>query len=496
MKKKYTAAVCAILLAALSACGEAAQKPSESPAATDAQTEIEISDDTESLTEETRPPLKVPDADFGGAEFVIMALERGADGQDAQFPEFSYDAERSGEGINDAVYQRNSVIEEKYNVKIIVSEQADSGKLSSNLKKIVSAGDQSVYAATPLITDAMSLAQNGMLADLNGIKEIDQLMPWWDQNIRTELSVGGKVYAQAGDLLMSPKELQCFLGVNAKLLKDNGMEMPYSDVESGVWTIDRMASLTRGITRDLNGDGKLDENDIFGYTHTPESAYWMFCDAGGKIASLENGVPKLSGNSARNQEILDKLCALYSDKETTLDVNKMSNTWTTNREMFVNDQVAIQPASVYVLQTRRDMVTDFGILPYPKYDENQSDYMNFGTIFRMRGISIPVTCPDAGMTGTLLEALAYHSEDTVLKAYYEHNLQGKVSRDDESRRMLEIIFTTIHYDLIDTFRWGDMFSAVCGGIADSSSFASKYAKTEEKTVKAMEKTYQAITGNE
>ena len=97
MKKKYTAAVCAILLAALCACGEAAKKPSETPAATDDQTEIEISDDTESLTEETRPPLKVPDADFGGAEFVIMALERGADGQDAQFPEFSYDAERSGE---------------------------------------------------------------------------------------------------------------------------------------------------------------------------------------------------------------------------------------------------------------------------------------------------------------------------------------------------------------------------------------------------------------
>ena len=43
---------------------------------------------------------------------------------------------------------------------------------------------------------------------------------------------------------------------------------------------------------------------------------------------------------------------LYADVETTLDVNKMSNTWTTNREMFINDQVAIQPASIYVLQIR------------------------------------------------------------------------------------------------------------------------------------------------
>ena len=352
-----------------------------------------------------------------------------------------------------------------------------------------------MYAATPLMTDAMTLAQNGMLLDLNSVPMIDQSMPWWDQNIRTELALAGKVYVQGGDMLMSPKELQCFLGVNAKLLKDNGLEMPYADVDAGIWTIDRMSALSKGITRDLDGDGVLNEHDMFGYTHTPQSAYWMFCDAGGRVAELVNGEPKLSSQAEKNQDILNKLCALYSDKETTLDVNKMSNTWTTNREMFVNDQVAIQPASIYVLQTRRDMVSDFGILPYPKYDENQAEYMNFGTIFRMRGIAVPATCPDTKMTGTLLEALAYYSEETVVKAYYEHNLQGKVSRDDESRRMLEIIFTTIHYDLIDTFRWGKMFDAVCDGIKDSSSFASKYAKTEEKTVKAMEESYQAFLSN-
>ena len=498
MKKTLSGALIMLMSLVIASCGGAAESQSAKPSDAGEQEAVQPSADTEAETEseETRVPLGVPDADYGGAEFVIMALERGIDGNDAQFAEFTYDPERSGEVINDAVYQRNLTVEEKFNVRISVSEQKDSGALISNLKKIVNSGDTSIHAVTPLMTDAVTIAQNGMLVDLNSMKFIDQSMPWWDQNIKTELAVGGKVFVQGGDLLMSPKELQCFLGVNAKLLKDNGIEMPYADVDSGIWTLDRMSALSKGITRDANGDGVLDENDVFGYTHTADSAYWMFCDAGGKIAELVNGEPKLVQQNAKNIDILTKMCDLYTDKETTLDVNKMSNTWTTNREMFVNDQVAIQPASIYVLQTRRDMVSDFGILPYPKYDENQAEYMNFGTIFRMRGISVPVTCPDMDMTAALLEALAYYSEETVVKAYYEHNLQGKVSRDDESQRMLEIIFTTIHYDLIDTFRWGKMFEAVTGGIKDSSSFESKYAKTEEKTTADMEKTYSAIMNNE
>lgn len=167
----------------------------------------------------------------------------------------------------------------------------------------------------------------------------------------------------------------------------------------------------------------------------------------------------------------------------------MPNQWTTNREMFMNDQVAMQPASIYTLQTRREMVSDFGILPYPKLDENQNDYINCPTSFRMQVITIPVTNARMEVTGAVLEALAYHSLDTTVEAYYEANLQGKVSRDNESRQMLDIIFSTVTYDLIETYRWGELFAVVCNGINDPSTFASGYAAAEKAAQTAMDDTY-------
>ena len=113
MKKTVSLSLALIIALVAASCGEAAQTsapPSGNDPGSEVQTEARQAEQTEA--EETRIPLGVPDADYGGAEFVIMALERGIDGNDAQFTEFTYDPDRSGEGINDAVYQRNLFVEE------------------------------------------------------------------------------------------------------------------------------------------------------------------------------------------------------------------------------------------------------------------------------------------------------------------------------------------------------------------------------------------------
>jgi len=148
------------------------------------------------------------------------------------------------------------------------------------------------------------------------------------------------------------------------------------------------------------------------------------------------------------------------------------------------------------LQSTREMVSDFGILPMPKYDEQQEDYMNCPASFRMLTITIPVTNTRLELTGSVLEALSYYSKDTTVEAYYDANLQRKVSRDDESRHVLEIIFSTVTYDLIETYRWGDIFNIVCSNVEDPSSFVSQYTSGEPAMVADMEKTYTYFAGNQ
>ena len=52
---------------------------------------------------------------------------------------------------------------------------------------------------------------------------------------------------------------------NKKIVSDLSLESPYDLVKSGEWTIDKFASMSRGISADLDGDGELDENDRYGF---------------------------------------------------------------------------------------------------------------------------------------------------------------------------------------------------------------------------------------
>lgn len=95
----------------------------------------------------------------------------------------------------------------------------------------------------------------------------------------------------------------------------------------------------------------------------------------------------------------------------------------------------------------RDSQYDFGLLPYPKLDENQENYSCLISTGLVPGVSIPVTSVDPEMAGAVLEAIAYYSQDTLTKAYYDVTLTNKYFRDEESGDMLDIIFANRTYDI-------------------------------------------------
>ena len=117
--------------------------------------------------------------------------------------------------------------------------------------------------------------------------------------------------------------------------------------------------------------------------------------------------------------------------------------------MFVNNKGLFLDTTFKLITNLRDMDTDFGIIPYPKWDEAQKDYCS-----RVEGGDfpiVPVTNKKLEMTGVLLEAMCAESAKHVIPAYYDKMLKGKVARDEESAEMLDIIFRNRIYDLGDTF---------------------------------------------
>ena len=97
------------------------------------------------------------------------------------------------------------------------------------------------------------------------------------------------------------------------------------------------------------------------------------------------------------------------------------------------DQMLFYVERIVVTEKLRAVESDFGILPVPKFDENQKNYGHSVSIHNSGILTVPLNAVELEMTGILLEALAAESRYVVIPAYYDIVLKDKYTRDVESR---------------------------------------------------------------
>ena len=137
---------------------------------------------------------------------------------------------------------------------------------------------------------------------------------------------------------------------------------------------------------------------------------------------------------------------------------------------------------------------DFGIIPYPKYDENQDNYYGYvNTVAQVVAVPKTNTGDSLEMTGATIEAMAAKSQSTLTKAYYDINLISKGTKDTESEPMLTIILENRIFDLGYVYEWGKLVSGNFITIAKSGSGFSSKIKTYERSYnKGLNETLKAF----
>ena len=144
----------------------------------------------------------------------------------------------------------------------------------------------------------------------------------------------------------------------------------------------------------------------------------------------------------------------------------------------------------------RDMENDFGIMPLPLYDESQERYYNSAASWSISLYSIPNNAwqdEDFARAGWITQALAYESLYSLTPAYYEVTLQNKVARDEQSARMLDLIFASRTYDFGWYFEIGGYNEAIMNLLrAYKSDVTSMYEKGLKKADKTLTKYKDAI----
>jgi hypothetical protein len=95
----------------------------------------------------------------------------------------------------------------------------------------------------------------------------------------------------------------------------------------------------------------------------------------------------------------------------------------------------------------KNMTDTYGIIPIPKLDEQQDQYYTFlHDQFTAFGIISTVKEDKLQMMGAVLEAMASESYKSVVSVYYDLALKYRYAKDEESGRMLDLIYSSIYID--------------------------------------------------
>jgi ABC-type glycerol-3-phosphate transport system substrate-binding protein len=460
----------ALILTAAAACAESGRDTGDTG----------FIDTTVAETEEPRPDI--PKNDFGGETFMILYPDWGL------YTDYFFADEQNGDQMNDAIYKRAITVEEFLGVSI---EQYNPGgivEIMPSMKASVMAGsDDYRLALTHCIQDLGNMMTSGYLYDWNTLSYIDMSQKYWNDTMNDSLSVNGRAYYAVSSFMIADPNAILF---NKEMINEYTLPDPYESVRNGKWTIDTMAEMSRTVSQDLDGDGKYTVNDLYGLGC---EADWMLnsfmygCDQF-MVKRDETGAYILDMYNEKMLDITEKLYSLFHSDNTTFlwpydsPVEKTIMIGT-GRALF--NIIPINKSKDY-----RQSDVDFGVLPYPKYSEEQEKYLSNDWSGLM---CIPATVQNPDMTGMVCELLAYESQTTTMPAYYDILLTGKFARDEETVEMFDIIYSNIVYDYGMNYcgfapGFMPLFYMIPQMIGQqkSTDLASLYAKNETQAQKALD----------
>lgn len=494
-KKQISLLLCALMLASsvsMFACSD--NGSADSGTGTDVGTSADGAVTTEAETEpETEAAtLDLPsDLTFSGETFTFGVVDN------ANARNFLVMEELTGEALNDAQFEVIEEAQEKLDITIAQHVLTTGYPAAGSLTPLIAAGDDTIQVANVFCVDTTTLLTGGQIVGYADIPHIDLEKPWWDQSVNSELMLGNMRYAAIGDLSISTHDLTYILLFNKQKITDFGLDDPYRLVSDGKWTVDTMSLMMEAATLDVDGDGQWTRDDMYGYAaHSKMTLPSFWIGAGFQTIALDEvGAPQLHIGEEAFVSFFEKVFRITYDngaKYNGSDRDAGEDVPTASRELFREGKVLFIDCSMFWVESLRDMETDFGIIPYPKLDESQSDY-HARVSYYMPPV-IPATNVRLELTGAVLEMTNYLARSKVTPAYYEVVLKGKVSRDEESSAMLDLIFANRVIDLGDTLfcslvRDGFMYSLY---LNDQRDLMSTYTTQQKILNKNIEKTMDLV----
>ncbi len=441
--------------------------------------------------------------DYEGKDFRIWtstnaaAVSLGNSNYMIQGPE-----ELTGDAAPDAAYNRNMSVQEMLNVNFTY-EPLDNkyDQVKATVQQYVLAGDDAYDLIINDMYGTASLTLENMFYNVLDGKYFDFSQPWWYADFMSDVSINSNYqFMLGGDYFLDILRCSHCLFFNKALYQNTfgeGDEL-YDIVLAGDWTLEKLNEIVESSYVDLNGDGTKDIDDQFGIIGFeiwgPMIPLLVSADPN-YIDRDDRGYPYITMNNEKSLILMDELYDLYVDGNGAWYGNGLTEdlcvtNFTSGKSMFIS----YQRIGSLENNTIREMEDGLGVIPYPKLDENQSDYITSTHDTCEIGL-IPVTVAPTELDyiSAVVEVLCRETYKTVLPVYYESSLKMKYTRDDTSAQMLDIIHDNIGNSFVMAYNpsLNEIFLSGTFSTDNISvskkDFASSYAKREPVALTNLEK---------
>lgn len=479
MKKKCSLLILAALL--LASCGgtDTPGAQTDAPGSTAQETEPAV-------TERVPAPTDLPEVDYSGETFTIWMRSTAVSYAVTDVISEGTD----GEIINDSVYDRNTRLEDRFGITL---EGVAKDTPSADAKREIMSGSDTFDIITDCMTELNGMASESYLVDWYSLPHFDPSDAWWDENAAENLSLGGKLYMMVSDVSMNASSRARFLYINKKIASDYDIELPYDLVREGKWTWDKFTEMVNTVSSDLNGDGVMDGNDLWGMLIESPDYFLTGC---GVLFTEKNAddVPEMALVTERNSSVIEAVGGFWNDKKCVIDYDRatkdvplgsFAHIFDLGRSMFAADHFLFLQNGANVAYQFSNMNSEYGILPNPKFDETQAEYHHLMDPLACAW-SIPITNGNPEMADIIMNWWGYLSSNTLVDAFYEATIKYKRLNAPEDAEMLDIIRSSIRYE----------FSSVASiGVVDVARDAVKkgnLASVYEKKSKSIEKKLERL----
>ena len=405
-----------------------------------------------------------------------------------------------GDYITDGVWQRNITVQERLDV-VLECLPLGAGSLAEHtakVKSIVLAGSDEYDYLNLTGNTSITSGLNSYMRDLSAMPYVNYEEPWWWNYAIDAVSLDGRTY----NYIFGDSLIYCYIQTGVMYYNKTIYEDVFGDpdelykvVMDGEWTIDKMMELIPQAYSDANGDGVENMGDIFGAMKTQNQ--------GEETPHFFQGFDIEMYHRDENNNLVIE----FDQERAVTAIEKLGKYFTETTGVFHSD-LGIDATDIYFAQDSvlffparfsraiganlRDMESPYGILPYPKLDVEQKEYISM-IHDSSSNICVPKTVADKKfeVVGATLEALTAESWRTVMPQFLETALKLKYSQDSMSGQVIDIVIAGVSKNTLFEYKnySNSIFNTalVTNATKGTNNFASAYRKLQPAAQKTWDK---------